>query len=542
MIQSKTTNHRCWLLFVAIALSAGAWSQEWGAEQERDLRWSALQKMKGSRTSYARLSKLQEDNREAFKNLFSSPNSTHVLDIPGTPGLIFGNTITATEYLDVAAKLLKEEGLNIETELLWVSPSMEISSTRRNVSIIFRKKIKWYPPQPQPPLEWVVTLRAELEAEVNKNGKVQGIKIISVQLESVAQAFVRVLTEIKYKPIPFRSQSSQFPLTVDGNPLELNNDGAAIVLVPESGRTLGIGDNTNVMLLGKNKLLTLREVPQSKYLNEPGILDISQTISGYKYYGRFTAGITAVQMIGHGKYQSAPVNSIGSSWSPGFRLSFLAPMNDEPDCKWNWTTVLGLQTSTSSVNFNATQLIQHALDSDAMEYERLTDVTLGQESLVSNTIFAGLGSAYNVGNFFMKATVNGTFTSSRFEANADIQQRGHYPSLYGITIDDPGIYDFGAYSTSSAAAYDNALGWMAEAAVGYRFSFGSADWLNSARPMCYLSAGIRHHSEARAGDSPWVEETQSLQGALNAFGSNNFQTYFIEVAFDLRRRTPPLTS
>ena len=542
MIQSKTTNHRCWLLFVAIALSAGAWSQEWGAEQERDLRWSALQKMKGSRTSYARLSKLQEDNREAFKNLFSSPNSTHVLDIPGTPGLIFGNTITATEYLDVAAKLLKEEGLNIETELLWVSPSMEISSTRRNVSIIFRKKIKWYPPQPQPPLEWVVTLRAELEAEVNKNGKVQGIKIISVQLESVAQAFVRVLTEIKYKPIPFRSQSSQFPLTVDGNPLELNNDGAAIVLVPESGRTLGIGDNTNVMLLGKNKLLTLREVPQSKYLNEPGILDISQTISGYKYYGRFTAGITAVQMIGHGKYQSAPVNSIGSSWSPGFRLSFLAPMNDEPDCKWNWTTVLGLQTSTSSVNFNATQLIQHALDSDAMEYERLTDVTLGQESLVSNTIFAGLGSAYNVGNFFMKATVNGTFTSSRFEATADIQQRGHYPSLYGITIDDPGIYDFGAYSTSSAAAYDNALGWMAEAAVGYRFSFGSADWLNSARPMCYLSAGIRHHSEARAGDSPWVEETQSLQGALNAFGSNNFQTYFIEVAFDLRRRTPPLTS
>ena len=542
MIHSKTTNHRCWLLFVAIALSAGAWSQEWGAEQERDLRWSALQKMKGSRTSYARLSKLQEDNREAFKNLFSSPNSTHVLDIPGTPGLIFGNTITATEYLDVAAKLLKEEGLNIETELLWVSPSMEISSTRRNVSIIFSKKIKWYPPQPQPPLEWVVTLRAELEAEVNKNGKVQGIKIISVQLESVAQAFVRVLTEIKYKPIPFRSQSSQFPLTVDGNPLELNNDGAAIVLVPESGRTLGIGDNTNVMLLGKNKLLTLREVPQSKYLNEPGILDISQTISGYKYYGRFTAGITAVQMIGHGKYQSAPVNSIGSSWSPGFRLSFLAPMNDEPDCKWNWTTLLGLQTSTSSVNFNATQLIQHALDSDAMEYERLTDVTLGQESLVSNTIFAGLGSAYNVGNFFMKATVNGTFTSSRFEATADIQQRGHYPSLYGITIDDPGIYDFGAYSTSSAAAYDNALGWMGEAAVGYRFPFGSSDWLNSARPMCYLSAGVRHHSEARVGDRPWVEETQSLQGALNAFGSNNFQTYFIEVAFDLRRRTPPLTS
>ena len=141
--------------------------------------------------------------------------------------------------MDVAAKVLKAEGLNIETELLWVSPSVEISSTRRNFSLTFKKKIKWYPAQLDTPLEWVVTLGAELEAEVNKNGKIQKIKIVSVQLESAAQAYVRVLKEIKYKPIPFRSQSSQFPLTVDGNPLELNNDGAAIVLVPESGRTLG---------------------------------------------------------------------------------------------------------------------------------------------------------------------------------------------------------------------------------------------------------------------------------------------------------------
>jgi hypothetical protein len=529
-------------VLIAIALSTGAWSQEWGAVQERDLRWSVLQTMTGSRTSYARLSKLQEDNREAFKNLFSSPNSTHVLDIPGTPGLILGNTITAAEYLDVAAKVLQQEDLNIETELLWVSPSVEVSSIHRNVSLVFRKKIKWYPAQLDTPLEWVVTLRAELEAEVNKDGNVQDIKIASVRLESGAQAYVRVLTEIRYKPIPFLSQSSQFPLTVDGHPLEKNKDSAAIVLVPASGVDLDVGDAGDVMLLGKNKLLTLPKVSQSKYLNEPNILDISQTISGVKYYGRFTAGLTAVQMIGHGKYQSTPVSNISSSWSPGFRLSFLAPINDGPDCKWNWTTILGLQTSTASVNFNATQFIQHAIDADAMEYERMTDVTLGQESLVSNTIFVGLGSAYDVGNFFMKATVNGTYTKSRYEANADIQQRGHYPSLYGITIDDPGIYDFGVYSTSSVGAYDNALGWMGEAAVGYRFPFGSSDWLNSARPMCYLSAGIRHHSEAKAGDSQWVEETQSLQGALNAFGSNNFQTYFIEIAFDLRRRTPPSTS
>ena len=425
MIHSRSSNHRCWFVLITIALSTGAWSQEWGAEQERDLRWSVLQTMTGSRTSYVRLSKLQEDNRDAFKDLFSSPNSTHVLDIPGTPGLIFGNTITAAEDLDVAAKVLHQEDLNIETELLWVSPSVAISPTRRNVSLIFRKKIKWYPAQLDTPLEWVVTLRAEFEAEINKNGKLQEIKIDSVRLESGAQAYVRVLTEIKYKPIPFRSQSSKFPLSVDGNPLEKNKDGAAIVLVPASGVDLEIGDASGVMLLGKDKLLTLPKVPQSKYLNEPGILDISQTVSGVEYYGRFTMGITAVQMIGHGKYQSTPVNSISSSWSPGYRLSFLAPINDND--KLDWTALLGLQTSMSSVKFNPTQLLQHAIDADAMEYERLTDVTLGQESLVSNTIYAGIGSAYNVGNFFMKATVNGTLLQADLKPMPTFSNEGITP-------------------------------------------------------------------------------------------------------------------
>ena len=290
------------------------------------------------------------------------------------------------------------------------------------------------------------------------------------------------------------------------------------------------------MLLGKDKLLTLPKVSQSKYLHEPGILDISQTVSGVEYYGRFTMGITAVQMIGHGKYQSTPVNSISSSWSPGYRLSFLAPINDNSNL--DWTVLLGLQTSTSAVNFNATQLIQHAIDPDAMEYERLTDVTFGQESLASNTIFVGLGSAYNVGNFFMKATVNGTYTKSRFEANADIQQRGHYPSLYGITIDDPSIYDFEHTAHPRPQRMTTLWGMDGRAAVGYRFPFGSSDWLNSARPMCYLSAGVRHHSKLVGRRPSMGRRNQALQGALNAFGSNNFQTYFIEIAFDLRRRTP----
>ena len=535
MTHIRTTPLRCWLLFATYVLSSSLWSQGWQPKQERDLRWNAQETMMGSRTSYSRLCKMQAEKREAFKDLFTSPDAEHVLDIPGTPGLLFDGPVTAKDYVDVAMALLEEESLNIEIDLLWISPSEEISDTRRRISLTLRKKTKWYPIQIDTPLEWVVTLKAQLEAEINENGEVQEMKIASVQLESRPQAHVRVLTKIKCKPIPFRSQSSELPLTLDGSPLVTNKDNMAIVLVPDSGIALRIDEGSDLVLSGKDKSLTLPKAEQSRFLNDPSVLDISQTISGFKYYGRLTAGLTAVQMIGHGMYQSAPVDIMRSSWSPGLRLSFLAPVNE----KWDWTALLGLQTRELEANFEATQFRQLATDADAMEYERLTDVTLGRESLASNTFYAGLGAAYKAGSLFIKGTGSRSLTSSHFEAEANVQQRGHYPSLYGITIDDAGIYDFGAYTTSTAAAYERMSGWMVEGAVGYQLPYGSTKWPPSTRPMCYLSAGFRHHAMTMASNGEWVKETQSLQGALDAFGGNSFQTYFLEIAFDLRKRTPP---
>ena len=101
------------------------------------------------------------------------------------------------------SKSTQQEDLNIEIELLSVSPSVEVSSIRRNVSLVFRKKIKWYPAQLDTPLEWVVTLRAEFEAEINKNGKLQEIKIDSVRLESGAQAMYECLRKSSTSPSCF---------------------------------------------------------------------------------------------------------------------------------------------------------------------------------------------------------------------------------------------------------------------------------------------------------------------------------------------------
>ena len=83
--------------------------------------------------------------------------------------------------------------------------------------------------------------------------------------------------------------------------------------------------------------------------------------------------------------------------------------------KWDWTALLGLQARELEANFEATQFRQLATDADAMEYERLTDVTLGRESLASNTFYAGLGSAYKAGSLFIKGTGSRSLTSSHLK-------------------------------------------------------------------------------------------------------------------------------
>ena len=70
---------------------------------------------------------MQAGKRDAFKDLFTSPDAKHVLDIRST-GLLFDGPVTAKDYVDVAMALLEQESLNIEIDLLWISPSEEFQT------------------------------------------------------------------------------------------------------------------------------------------------------------------------------------------------------------------------------------------------------------------------------------------------------------------------------------------------------------------------------------------------------------------------------
>lgn len=542
MILNAALKH--YYLFVTCALlqSTLVWSQEWTPAMERELRWKSYETMTGSVDSYAEMAKLRKGARNDFETLFTSPSAPHVLDIPGTPGLLFTEDIAVNEYSQIASTLLEDRYILIQgLEILWISPSREISDTKRAVSMTFSKKMKWYPPALENALEWTVNLIADLEVNLDTDGIIESIQISAVRLQSPRQVYARIKTEITQRPIPFRSSSAPFNVLIEGSPLFSADDTEAIQLIPESGIELEADTSSDVMLMGKNTRISLpKPPPQSAFLKNPTLLDETHTIRGFQYHGRFTAGLTTTRLLGNGIYNASPISNVSTPWSIGYRLSFSAPANDT----WDWMVTLGQQNWAAEALFNATQLNTRSIDPDQMEYDRITDITEGVESLSAVTLFAGAGLAHHfTDQLFIRASANRTLTTSRYNASAMVQQRGHYDELYGIIIDESGIYDFGMHAASVTSQYQNSVGWMGEAAIGIRLPFGSASWASSARPMFYLSAGVRHHTSGNKADAlEWVEGTNELRGALETFGNAPFQSLFFEAAFDLRQRTPPNTN
>lgn len=522
------------MLFVSSSVRA----QEWTSAQERELRWSIWEFMQSGTDSYNYASQLATDNLDQFKSLFSNSNSTHVLDIPGTPGLIFDENLTVDEYVINARKLLKDRSLYIESDVLWISPSEVTSDTTRNASLVLSKKITWYPPvlSKMKPLSWTIMLDVQLLAMFRTSNEVADIKIESISLLDGKQAYVQVKTILTQKPIPFHKDTSGFTLTESDNALARDENGQSLLLLGTNERCFGT-ENSDIILLSQEKCLNLTKASKRAYLKNPSLLSLQETITGVKYYGRFTAGLSYAQAINQGMYKAAPVSEFNSTWSPGIRLAFNAAISET---KWDWTVYGGVQSSRSDVSFGAVQSAQTAIDPDDMEYNRITNITAGSETINTSVWMFGLGSTRHFGErLFLKAGICGTTRQSEYEANASVQQSGYYRQLYGITIDESGIYDFGHYSTNKSSSYNNRFGWMTEAAIGFQIEYGAEEW-GDARPQFYLSTGLRHHGGG-AIETPlsWIQGTSDLNGALDTFGGSAFQTLFVEVAFDIRKRNPP---
>ena len=180
-----------------------------------------------------------------------------------------------------------------------------------------------------------------------------------------------------------------------------------------------------------------------------------------------------------------------------------------------------------------------AIDPDGMAYMRITTAQDWQESLSEQTLAAeasmlsiwrvnrpesnpGLWLGARYGYSF------GLWSQTSFNASAALSHSGYYPGLYGITIDEKGIYDFGAQAGqgNGESTWEGFSQHSASAVIGLQFNPNRL-WL------CYLG-GVYLSRSNDTTDNFYVQGTDVLNSGVHQSGAFTYSTWHAGISLRMR--------
>ena len=182
-----------------------------------------------------------------------------------------------------------------------------------------------------------------------------------------------------------------------------------------------------------------------------------------------------------------------------------------------------------------------AIDPDGMEYMRITTAQDWQESLSEQTL-AAEGSMLSIWQVNPQESKIGWWLGARygysyglwsqtsFNASAALSHSGYYAGLYGITIDEKGIYDFGAQAGqgNGESTWAGFSQHSASAVIGLQFKEHPA-WLF----LCYLG-GVYLSRSNDTTDNVYVQGTDVLNSGVHQSGTFTYSTWHAGIS--LRKR------
>ena len=143
------------------------------------------------------------------------------------------------------------------------------------------------------------------------------------------------------------------------------------------------------------------------------------------------------------------------------------------------------------------------VDPDNFAYERLTAGTNWSEDLSETSVVFGVGTRYlrriidnpSGSQWHAGAAIEtyvGLVSETHFSNQAEAVFSGFYEDLYGITIDENGIYDFGTFSTTGEGdkSWARAYGFPVRGVLGYKTNELSAlSFLLELGPTLHVRSG-----------------------------------------------------
>ena len=137
----------------------------------------------------------------------------------------------------------------------------------------------------------------------------------------------------------------------------------------------------------------------------------------------------------------------------------------EQSNRFIWDVNFGILASNAQFEYTAQQIAfdEASVDPDGFQYIRQTNASDWIESISEKAVLAELStlglwafSGKSKRKFWLGLQGGyslGVWSQARTNSEAHVFHQGYYPALYGITIDDTGIYDFGSHNGSGSGQH-----------------------------------------------------------------------------------------
>ena len=203
-------------------------------------------------------------------------------------------------------------------------------------------------------------------------------------------------------------------------------------------------------------------------------------------------------------------------------------------CIWDVHVSAGFSKTAYQFESATLNYATAATDPDGFDYVRLTRAEQWQETLTEQVFHSevALMVLWNTSksrqdrksNWWLGARYGysyGLWSQTSFTAQATLDHRGYYPELYGITIDESGVYDFGAHSGTGQgeSEWKGASQHQGSIVVGLQFKKQPAWMLLGHLGGAYLS---RSNDD---GTSAYVVGTDQLNAGIHQANTLGLSTW-----------------
>ena len=184
-----------------------------------------------------------------------------------------------------------------------------------------------------------------------------------------------------------------------------------------------------------------------------------------------------------------------------------------------WDVNFGMRASNAQFEYTAQKIAidEGSVDPDGFEYIRQTTARDWVESISEKAVFTELSTSalwavsgeptrklwlgaqagYSVGFWSQVQTIS----------EAQVFHQGYYPNLYGITIDEAGIYDFGSHNGSGSGQHQ----WKGGAQINVSGVFGIQ--VNPKLMVVGKVGGVRVTRRAGEDELKYMDGTNTLNAA-----------------------------